>query len=749
MSQKKNFVIKCDSETTGLGNNLDQMLTYAYIVKNENDEVVEKKEYKIKLKSGVKPSPMAIYTNKINPFTKAYQQSAVTENEFVNDFEKVLKKYTFKDEAGRTKLPQFESYNVPFDKGFLATAFARSGKKLNEVMSRSSIDPLKTVRKMIQRYEEEIKNPNAKPKHQEFFEKLRNKQDASTFGKSRGSLFSAKLESVAKALDITYGGTGAHSAAADCEVLDKVGTAVFKMATGMDRKNVSTDPASFEVGKVYSILSDSVSSGIKSRHVRVIKNDFEKGQIVVLDEDDIKKNKELKDSAVRTFNYDTVIGESSIDPGSEVSLNAYYNTQKDTIDRWAEAAGAKGRKSDDIFDEDTKHFGLIKAVSDRMSGAKDKKAEFDKCYNDMIEKFNGDRLSAKSVMTKAERLAEAEGKLGWSEDLFPVKTVSMLEKKVGDNTLRVALLPSGSYKFYLDYKTNGETFNNIDEAKGKPELKKLIKERLGDLAGFEDFIKDLPSGSEFSNPKDANSLSNDLKKALEQLKVKPDPATAEALSSLILFLKDKEPEKFKDFKPPVISEYYKIEGEVLAPVTSTVSADGVNKGESVHESMKKFDSMPKVAPVDEDHVPKGQKASKTPCSLCGRPLSASISKEFTMGPTCREKAELLDLSDEPIENYVTEMKPLEQNKKAILPGDLNAIKFRKHDGSESTVYSISLETKEDAVKILDRRKYQKMLKEGLDPAMCTYASTLKINKKDILAIGKIDSEKVSALRKAA
>lgn len=746
MSQNKKYFIKCDSETTGIDSNTDQMLTFAYMVKDETDTVIEKKEYKIKLKSGVIPSPMALLTNKINPFSKEYVKNAITEKQFVDDFESVLKKYAVKDPTGKVRLPQFESYNVPFDKSFASIAFARSGKKLNDVMSRSSIDPLKTVRKLIKNYEsyleDKSKDQNNPPKYKEFVEKLR-KPEKSLGRTFRGSDFSAKLEDVARALDIKYGGSGAHSAMADTEVLDKVGNQVFKLATGLERKDVSTDPSSFEVGKVYSIISDSASSGVKTRHIRVIKNDFDKGQLVVLDEDDIKKNGELKDSAVRTFNYDTVIGESKLDQGSAISLDAYYNTQKDTIDNWADAAASKGRKADDIFDEDTRHFGLIKAVSDRMTRATDKMAEFDKCYNEMIEKFNGDKISAKTVMTKAERLAEAEGFENWSEKLFPNKKISVLEKKVGDTTLRVALQPSGLYKFFLDYTANGEKFNNIDEAKGKPELKKLLKERLGSIADFEEFIKDLPTGSDFADPKNSQALANDLKKALEQLKNNPDPAASEALSALIMHLKERDPETFKTFKPLVEADYSKMEA-------ATPEQKPEEEQVGLHENMKALNVMPEMqaTAVESDHMPKGQKAGKSPCSLCGRPLSAAISREFAMGPTCREKAEALDLSNEPIENFVSEMKPAAQVKKAIAPGEISAIKIKRHDGTEPVIYSTVLSVSEDSIKILDRRACEKAIKAGQDREMSVYSNMKKIMKSDIIAVGKIDSEKVTT-KKAA
>jgi hypothetical protein len=740
----KKYIIKIDTETSGLDSSVDQILTCAYKIKDEQDNEVEKAEFRVKLKSGVRPSPMALAVNKINPFSKEWDDNSITEYDLVNKLKSTLSKYATKDEKGRDLKPQLEAYNIPFDKAFLSIAMARSGVKLSDYASKSSIDPLKSVRKLISRYEDDIKKGKDNP-NKSFFEGLR-KNSSAAGGKNRGSDFSAKLEDVARSLGIKYEGTGAHTAASDVEVLDQVGKAIFKMSTGKDRTQSMVDPSTFQEGEVYHITSDSASSGIKNRHVRVIKNDFEKGQIVVLDEDDIKKNGELKDSAVRTFNYDTVVGLNGKTSQAEISLNAYYQTQRAQIDQWAESAGMKGRKQDDIFDEDTKHFGLIQSVSDDMVKSKNKREAFDKNYAQLTEKFNGDKLSAKSVMTKAERLAEAQGKNGWSEDLFPIKRIAVLEHSVADSTLKLSLDPSGNYKVYLTYNKNGEIYNNEGSIKGKPELKKFLKEYLGSVNGYEDFISDIPSSAEFKDNKNSAALLTDLQAALER--ARGDDQAETALSALITHLKEKDPLAFDKVKAPrEVVNYKPQEGEVTSEASTSAIAPA-QKPMSTSQAMKNNKVMPDAV---DGHVDSTESSGngKIPCALCGRGLSAAVSKAFYMGKTCRDKAEFVDNSTEPIETFVNEVQPLSQVKK-VSSGDLYAVQYKDYTGESRTMYCVTLSVGKDNLKVLDRRKLQSMIKAGEDPALSVYTSMIKIAKTDIEGLGRISSDKVDqAIKKVA
>lgn len=715
MANRRGYKFFFDTETTGLSRLDDQILSAGFVVEDPYGNVVEEREVFIKLKHGILPSPTALAINKINPFSKKWKEKAVTENDFVKIFAEISQKYTTSDGVK----PVMVNYNDPFDRNFVSVAVSRHGKRLVDYVSRAAVDPIKTVRNLIEK-----------------------KILVTKMKKGRGNVeyMSASQTDVAEALGFNYEGEGAHSALSDARVMRQIYHKTFGMATGgLVPHEISTDPSLFKKGEVYSVISNSSSSGIKYRHILILENDPVKARLIALDEADIRENKGLKESSVRAFNYDTIVGEAKLDDQSEVSLQAYYKTQTEQIVNWA--AGAKKKfktkAEDEVFDEDTRNFDLISGVSDRMIKAGDKKSELQKCLNELLEKFNGDKTNARTVLTKAEHYAVGRGFEGWSKKLFPDRTITMLTHEDGDVTLRVSLHPSGKFKVGLDYPKDGDIYNLTEEVKDVKELAKLL-DKYADSTPFKDFLSQLPSPKVFVDPKHPAELQKDAKKAMDMISSAKSPdkeKMSEAVLAAMILYKSESPLLFRGFKIDGhgdFDESYWKNDDSGSEDNSATQSKTIKK--TVSEAMIATGSFP------QDHAAEGEKVSKVPCALCGRALSASLSMKLSMGPTCRAKAELLDASQESPEVFASELVSLRDY--SPRPGEVTALKFKKTNGSEKTVLSLVMEVNDDHVKVINRRELNKMLKQGLNPSMCVIMNTLKIKKDDVVGIGKISLDKI-------
>lgn len=730
MSRIGKHIIWFDTETTGLESSVDQIIQAGFVVDDASGNEVERVEFLVKLKDGVIPSPVALTKNKLNPFSKKWKKQAITENQLAEKFAQLAEKYNTtlinakksgkpipevgSPEYNRGK-PIVAAYNAPFDKGFTAITMARAGRKLSDYVSKSWINPMMTAKKLI------------------------------TAGKLTTKLNdydrqSAALGAVAEAYGIKFEGDGAHTAVSDATVMKKAHKIMFKEATGYEMHEVFTDPSDFKEGEVYHLITDSASSGVKTRHVHVLKNDPEKGQIIALDEDDIRKNGELKDSAIRTFNYDTIVGEKNVDDQSAISLNAYVKTRSEEIGTWFKAALTKAKKSsasDEVFDEDTRNFDLIEGIAERMVKATDKRSEFSNCYADLMAKFNNDHINAKTVLTKAERLAQAKGHKGWSREINPEKTVPVLLHDDGKNFLKVALHPSGEFKVGLDYEKNGEVYNLSQPCKDAKAIKKLLEDKDIDLENFKDFLADLPTKSEFKDPKHPLAMEEELKKALAYLKINKDETEVQnAVGGVLKLLKEASPTLYAKYKDLPMTEF---EENYWADENSNLNSE--------RSPMTAEEARLEYGAVHSDHLKPGDKASKVPCALCGRALSAEISKSFSMGPTCRAKAEAVDQSQEPVESFVEEMVSYHELKKPLRHGEVAALKYTQEDGRTQTIFGETQEVHEDYIRVINRRGLRQSLESGYNPAMCVVINTIKIPTEKVTGVGRIDPEKIANINK--
>ena len=710
-----------DLETTGFDSKMDQILEIAAIVDDSEGNEIDRLEIKVKLKHNVIPGPGAVIVNRINPYSKEWNDQAVTENEAAKLFSSFCKKHTTKDGVK----PIFTAYNVDFDKEKTAVALVRNGFTWKDHFNRSSIDPLKTARNLVQAGKIQTK--------------------IKTYGGGRTSP-SSSLEDVVEGLGIKYKGT-AHRAMADVEAMRDATKIMFKMATGHELSNISSDPSKYRAGEVVKVITDSKSSGAKIRHILILDNDIENERIVAIDEDDIIQNNAFTKTSVRKFNYGTIVSEYEADQKSSGALLALLQKHSDEVARLTKDAKAqliKDEKDDFAFDEETRNFELIEKLEKNMSAAKNKKATHDFLFQELTAHLNGDRAAAKGIMAKAEQLGCAKGEESWGFE--PINEGNQfLEKKAPGTEQRVGLHPAGHYAVGLIYDKNGRQAKELKESKSKKDIFAFLKGRVVKNAELEAFVDDeLPEIDTFKNPKHPAVIETELKNAMDALAVKQlDDNTKAGISGVIQQLQKLYPKTFAKYKFPIDPEIVNVAGywrkkgsndDGSGGSAPPASGDGSSSGA---EGGGGFAAASGQDPVlgAHDHIKPGEKVSKNPCALCGRPLSAALSVQASMGPTCRKNVSFLESQEGSLDGYTDEYRPFSPGS-APRPGDLVGLKHHSNQ-SEKEILAEFVGITPSQAHVVDRRKVMTLLKEGISPVLATYLSMARLSHGSIAGISKL------------
>lgn len=676
-----------DTETSGLSKEDDQVLTLAYIVDDSSGNEIERREISVKLKDGIIPTPKAISINKLRPLNSEYVKNAITESELINELINLGEKHTVSGVK-----PQFVAYNADFDKDFVATAMSRNGKSFNDVFNKSVIDPMKTVKSLIAA------------------KKLKTRDNG--YGKS-----SAALGAVAEALNVKFEGM-AHSALADVDVMRKITPTLHKMATGQNFYDSSGDPSNFIIGKVYHVTTVSKSSGAKTRHIKVLKNDHDNQTVIALDEDDLRKNG-FKPSAIRTFNYDTI--QKELEPvSSDVSyLERIYEERESEISDLIKSPPQNTKLANKlakkpVFKDESKDFSLIRSVASKMLHADNKKEAYYKIKEELTKSM-GDSNSAAAVLTKAERLSQSLGFKSWSKEIFEEDKVQMLSFEGDTAIMRVVLHPSGLYK--VAYKSGNKT--EIRDFKNKKDLIKNFsnKDETGKLISF---IESLPDNDLFKNSRHPIILEEEFKGVLDYLKIyKEDNDARLAIGELLLLLKNDYPKNFDKFKNILsVDEVKNVDLENYYKLTSKDSEEFVAHDSSEVEDREKLRSK---------------------CQMCGRSLG-SHQTIYGMGPVCRSKSETIELSNEPLDTFVEKFET--PNSDNIVPdGSINVLKVKNDEGkNEDLIYAEKICDDDLNLTVIDRRAIKQMGANGEDPIVSSYLAMHIIPKDSILGVGKIKTD---------
>jgi DNA polymerase III epsilon subunit-like protein len=696
-----------DTETTGFSLKFDQVLELAALVEDADGEEVERVELKIKLKQNVTPGPVAILINKINPYSKKWAQGSITENSAAQIFADLAKKYTTTDGIK----PTFTAYNADFDKSMCSVMLSRSGMTFSHLFNKSVFDPLKTARRLTT--------------------SGRLKTTAKFYGGRETQ--SAALGDVAKALGIEFEGD-AHRAMADVVVMRKVTAKLFELATGHPLKGLSSNPSSYQVGQVVKIVTDSKSSGAIVRHVLILENSIEKDHIIAIDEEDIKLNKGFKDTSVRQFNYGTIIGDMAADENVARQLNAVYREKAEEILALSKKKLKGEPDNSPEFDEDSKDFGMIEQVQRHLSKAEDKKAAFAFIYKELLARFGGDPMSAKAVLTRAENLACAKGLTGWSKELFFDEKIRMLENILPGMQFRVALHPGGYYSVGLAYEKDGRPAKELKDCKAKKDIQSFLNAKIGKVPEMVTFVESLPNVEVFTDPKHPAVIETEVLRALDEIAVKGASDDVKAgIAELLKKLQVASPKIFSKYKIPIdpvpINEEKYWQADFAGTSDTLISPlKLVEKARPQDESNAKSDKF--------DHVKPGDKLARTPCALCGRALSANISVQHSMGPTCRRNLAAAEDADGPLEPYREPYRPFSVSS-APKAGDLYAVRCRDHVNSETEVLAEFVSVNTSQTQLIDRRKIRRLLKAGINPNFAVYLSTMKFPPGTISGIAKL------------
>lgn len=311
--QKRPNICYSDTETTGADHRFRsafQILTACHIYRNEEeDKELERLNVTMKLKKDKPVTPMALMVNNLNPYTKTYNDNAVTEKEYLELLQKTNLKHKVLSPDGKDILPKMSAYNIAFDREMISCAMSRSGFKFRDTFNPSSQDPLPSIRRL------------SKAKGGEIV--LENK----------------KLTTVADYFGVELGDK-AHTAEGDTLALIGVSKKAFELVSkGRDLKDFEpVTHSELEVGETYYIGSNSTSSGYKERALYILGNDVDNRKIIAIDSSSLeayektregsKNNLKEESRIVREFNYDTIEGiidgdSIEIQSKKNLALNAY------------------------------------------------------------------------------------------------------------------------------------------------------------------------------------------------------------------------------------------------------------------------------------------------------------------------------------------------------------------------------------------------------------------------------------------
>jgi hypothetical protein len=721
----KGYRFWIDTETTGLSREHDQVLEAAGIVEDAAGNEVERFEYRIKLKASVTPGPIAIVINKINPYSRAWARASVTENEAAKGLAALARKYT---EKGGGVKPFFTAYNADFDKDMVQAWLARSGERFSALFNKSVFDPLKTARQLTA-----IDGPGRLPR---LVTRIK------TYGGKAS--YSSSLEDVMAGLGLEYEGE-AHRAMTDVIAMRAATRKLFRLATGHDMQGLSADPAKYEEGSVVRLVTDSKSSGAKVRSVLILKNLPDQETVVGLDEDDIKKTGGFADTAVRQFNYGTIIGEMAAEPDAGEALRDCLEANRERVEALAKKKVKPEADGSSRLEGDAKAWSLVEQVQHYVSRAPDKAAAAKVALERLLERLKGNAPEAKSILSRAETLACAKGLPAWSS--AAKEGIRVLERLSPPIELRVGLHPRGHYVVGLNYERGDRPAKELKDCKSKKDVQAFLNIRIGKVQEMSDFVDGLPASEEFADPKHPAVIEGEVQNAIDTISVKGASDDVKAgVAGLLLKLQETSPKTFLKYKLPIDPseindpDYWKASEKKPGPGGGSSGSGGIESSPaaikeaiSAAHSISRFsgEAAPEPIGAAPDHVRPGDKLAKAPCALCGRPLSAKISLLDSMGPTCKKNFSQVEYSTGPLEPFCDEFKPYSPLA-APGPGDLAVIRVQ---GTEILAEFVAAGPSQ--AQVIDRRKINRLLATGVSPSLAAYLALLRLQNGAISGVAKI------------
>lgn len=489
-----------DTETTGLLKTLEQILSFSIVLENK-DQNEHAYEQTILLKDNVLPSPGALLVNKINPFTSAYKNSAITEYAAYEHLKKFFEQY---QQSGHRIV--MIAYNLAFDDVMYSDLFAKFGDNLNKYIA-VRFDPLTTAKLLVEEG------------------KIITKEIQTTYSKTYKS---AKLEDVYIGLGFDSSSFKAHTALDDTLMLQMVAHGVYYLAIGKKLDEIQASPEDYVVGKIVNIVSDDEKLGLTKKYLKVLVNDLENQRLLVLD--DQMTTASRPEGSVRYVPYSEILDELEATEREQTRIEGYYTQHQQIITEAANALLNKKEKKKEELD-----FSLVINLAEKMVNSDSKK----KTYQELTpEELN--------LLPLAENYAFGKYNKGWSRELGGPNYLTKVEELKLNAQLSLGLDPIGLYRL----KHHKE---EVLVTEKKTELQDKIMSLLAvekDNEDFKSLVKTIPSISKFKNDKHPRKILEEFDKDKAEVFQGTDKFKKDLLTDLLHYLKKKAPEVFEEVNIP-------------------------------------------------------------------------------------------------------------------------------------------------------------------------------------------------------
>lgn len=699
-----------DEETTGFSLNGDQILEFAVVVRSPDRKTLEVFERKVKLKDGIIPSPNALLVNNINPYSKEWNDEAITEHQLMLDIAALAERHT--NEGGK---PIPVAYNgSKFDLPRLEAAGKRTFVKVMERLNQSSRDPLLTVNRLI-------KSNVLKTK--EYYDHR------------SGEVKSSKKQTdVAEALNVKYKGE-AHRSLADVWALVEIDEKLEDLILEAHENKYIALPDKYDEGQVVRVATDSKGSGRKERHLYVLHNDLEKETIWAVDEDDLKANKKLVNSSIRQFKYATIEKELRVSENEEKSLRDLVGLKKNEIKSLLDAKIAKEYEDKESgwhrFCDD---FNVIHSVRQRLISANGAIAKEVFKIKSELEQSGVDYQSIKEILNKANDLHLSQG----GKSLFrPIAKPCHKDNLMIDNaSVTITTHPTGYYAVEIS-KENAQGKPVIEKKKirSQLELSRYLSESLNkSTPEINEYLKAVPSKEEFTDGKHPLSLIEEWKE-----------------SSTVLY-SDETPQDVKDGISGILKDIYRVYPEVSGTTAEAPLAIENVKDHRVFETpeiksarIEESDGNVPIEPLVAKVISKGttpanvdkKQSGSVKCAVCGRPIKSEKAVMYVMGSVCRSRLMMFENGLVSV-SANSSVKWSRMTDKVISNGGIFIVKL---DSDETGVYSINNQVSiPGKVRLIDRKKLSNSLASGLSLEDSLLVSTMDVEKRLIKGIARIEVE---------
>lgn len=491
-----------DTETTGtLKNHQEQILDYA-LVFVEKGSIIELINQEIILKKNILPNPEALLVNNINPYSKNWQQKAISENKAVNLFIEQVEKY-----KKQNKKVILVAYNAEFDENMYKEMFERNGKDFNQLVV-TMFDPLPLARLLL-------KQGKLKTVEMQGF---------------KGETYqSAKLEHVYNGLGYSSAEVKAHNALEDTKMLATVTNKLYLLYAGKELSEIVSNPHDYKMGEVKTIqYLNNETMSLEEKMILVVSNDLENQTLHVIDADlAADSSKSLKNTILK-LEYCQVFDEMFFDvEKTKKMLMNFYNSREKEI---SELKFENYPKKINI-----ENFNQVEELSQ-------------KCLSDLefvktIEK-DEDQIE---LIEKAERLAYSSQNKGWTLEIYGEKYKNEIKYVFDNSEYQIGLNPlEGSF---IVLKNNKEILNS----KKKTEVLALLEEEKVITKATDEYKKMnalLIPVKQFENKKHILKIKEEFNKFKNDVFNGANKNHKEIFTDYLSFLKQNYPSFFNDVSVP-------------------------------------------------------------------------------------------------------------------------------------------------------------------------------------------------------